>query len=345
MKKFTPLLLFLLPSFLISQNTLDSLQLMGEEKVYFDFGKYDLRPEADSVLQEVVKQCQALEQWQIYVEAHTDAIGTNGNNQVLSQNRANTVIEALKEKGLEISFISTRVFGENRPVAENDSDEGRQQNRRATIAIYRKVDLAVIKGEIKDEKSGEGIQADIVVRSKTYRDTVQTDSLGFFLIPVPDNTVLGLDVYAEGYFFKTQMLKTKKGKAPPLEIKLPPAEAGESADIQNLYFVGNQAVLLKRSKPELPKVLKFMQVNKDIKIEIAGHINLPNKPPVTKDSWEYDLSVRRAKLVYDFLMKNGVDSIRVRYQGYGNYEMRFPKAQREREQALNRRVEIRVLEN
>ena len=345
MKKFTPSFLFLFPVLLFAQNNLDTLQLVGEERVFFDFGKYDLRPEADSVLELVKVQCEQIDKWRIFVEAHTDAVGSDGNNQILSQNRANAVITALGEKGLPNSQMSVSVYGERRPVADNESDKGRQQNRRATIAIYEIQQLAILKGEIKDEKSGEGIQADLVIRSKTYRDTVKTDSLGKFLVPVPDNTVLGVDVYAKGYFFKTQMLKTKDGKSLPLEIELPPAEAGESVDIQNLYFVGNQAVLLKKSEPELPKVLKFMQLNKDIKIEIAGHVNYPNRPPVTRDSWEYDLSVRRAKLVYDYLLENNINSERLKYQGYGNYEMRFPKARSEREQALNRRVEIRVLED
>ena len=117
-----------------------------------------------------------------------------------------------------------------------------------------------------------------------------------------------------------------------------------SQHIQNLYYVGNQDTLLPISKPELPKVLRFMQINEDLKIEIAGHVNHPNRPPVTKDSWEFDLSVRRAKMVYNYLIENQIDSARVTFKGYGNYEMRYPEARSQKEQSLNRRVEIRVVE-
>jgi outer membrane protein OmpA-like peptidoglycan-associated protein len=49
-------------------------------------------------------------------------------------------------------------------------------------------------------------------------------------------------------------------------------------------------------------------------------------------------------MVYDYLLENDIANERISYQGYGNWEMRFPKAISEEQQALNRRVEIRVLE-
>ncbi len=81
-----------------------------------------------------------------------------------------------------------------------------------------------------------------------------------------------------------------------------------------------------------------------LKIEIAGHVNHPNLPPVSETSWEYKLSVARAKLVHDYLLENGIPQNRIIYKGYGNWEMRFPHARTEEQMALNRRVEIRILE-
>jgi len=56
------------------------------------------------------------------------------------------------------------------------------------------------------------------------------------------------------------------------------------------------------------------------------------------------LSVRRAKFVFDYLIKNGIPAERLSFKGYGNWEMRYPKATSNKEQELNRRVEIRILE-
>jgi outer membrane protein OmpA-like peptidoglycan-associated protein len=102
-------------------------------------------------------------------------------------------------------------------------------------------------------------------------------------------------------------------------------------------------VLLPQSQPELDKVLAFARLNDRLILEIAGHINGPNRPPVSEDSWDFQLSVRRAKLVYDHLIANDIPAERISYKGYGNSQMRFPHATQERQMAANRRVEIRVL--
>jgi outer membrane protein OmpA-like peptidoglycan-associated protein len=150
-------------------------------------------------------------------------------------------------------------------------------------------------------------------------------------------------VYAEGFFMESTMLRALPGKMKPVELKLRPAIPGEKVDIPNLYFVGNKAELLPKSEPELPKILRFMKVNPGLKIQIAGHVNFPNRPPVSKNTPEYRLSVARAKLVYDYLISNGISADRLEYQGYGNWEMVYPNAVNESEQAKNRRVEIRVV--
>ena len=129
-----------------------------------------------------------------------------------------------------------------------------------------------------------------------------------------------------------------------LQLPLKPATNGAAADIGNLYFVGNQPVLLENSKPELPKILRFMQLNPAMKIEIAGHVNRPNNPPVDKDSWDFKLSEDRAKVVFNYLIEHEINVEQVSWKGYGNHQMRYPRASSEAEQALNRRVEIRVLE-
>ncbi len=139
-------------------------------------------------------------------------------------------------------------------------------------------------------------------------------------------------------------MRVTPGEKMELDVQLPPVKEGKKVDIQNLYFVGNQAILLEKSEPELPKILKFMEINPHIKIEIAGHINRPKSPPVGIESWDYDLSRRRALLVYDYLIDNGIAKDRLTYKAYGNWEMRFPNATSDNEQAANRRVEIRVLE-
>lgn len=326
-----------------AQIPFDSLRLLTSTEVYFDFGKFDIRPDANVTLQDFVKSLPDNAGLKLKITAHTDAVGNNESNLQLSENRATAVRDALTALGLSDSIFQTKVFGENRPVATNDTDDGRQRNRRATIEAFQLVRMIKINGKIVNPENGEGISGEVIVHTPSFRDTMQTDTSGTFEATLPIGENFGVDVFAPGYFFETQILKAVVGEVPRLEIPLKPLKVGASIDIKNLYFVGNQDTLLKRSEPELPKLLKFMQLNPFITIEIAGHINRPNQPPVTESSWDYDLSVRRAKRIYNYLLENGIEQIRMNFKGYGNWQMRYPKARDETQQALNRRVEIKVV--
>lgn len=343
-KLFSLFLFFALLQIANAQIPFDSLQLVHSDKVYFDFGKYNLRPASDSTLHNIITRFATEDNLFIHLTAHTDSIGSIKDNQILSDNRGKAVKNFLLAHGWPEDRIQVNEYGEQQPVAENDTDKGRQKNRRVTVDVFRQETFVTVKGLVKDKESGKGLCAKIMVKGKDLLDSTRTDSLGRFSFSVPENEVIGIDVFSKGYFYENQMLRATAGKMPPLEVELPPAKAGEIADIKDLFYVGNQAVLLKKSEPVLPKILAFMQVNPAMKIEIAGHVNVPNRPPVSKNSWEFDLSVNRAKLVYDYLIENGISADRLSYQGYGNYEMRFPRARSEEHQAQNRRVEIRILE-
>lgn len=319
-------------------------QTIHTSEIYFDFGKDNIRADADSVLNELLVFCREQSSFYIKITAHTDAVGSDMNNLSLSQRRSAAVITFLEAGGITSDSLIVAVFGEKRPVAGNHTDEGRQKNRRATLEVIKIKKMIPLTGDIVDQETGRAVEADIVVRSKDSSDSLRTDEKGHFESLVPIGEVIGIDVWAKGYFLESQMMRVIPGKKVEVNVQLPPVKEGEKVDIKNLYFVGNQAILLKKSEPELPKILKFLQINDHIKIEIAGHINRPNEPPVSTQSWDYDLSRRRALLVYNFLIDHGISTDRLIYKAYGNWEMRFPLATSEKEQEANRRVEIRVLE-
>jgi outer membrane protein OmpA-like peptidoglycan-associated protein len=349
MKIIAQITLFVLSTLTVfaqSPEVFDQKETIYSAEVYFDFALYDIRPDADSTLQQVFAFCQAQDsEYEIKITAHTDFVGTNERNMILSQNRSNAVKSYLTEKGIPEDIMEATVFGEEKPQATNDTDEGRQLNRRATIDVYTMRKVVSLEAQILDEDSGLPIEADIVIRTKDTKDTLRADASGLFKLPVPLGTVIGIDIYSKCYFLKTKMMKATPENLAKLKFKMRKAEVGKATDIDNLFFVGNQDVLLKKSKPELPKILKFMELNDCLNIEIAGHVNVPNSPPVREGSWEYGLSVRRAKAVMNYLVENGISEDRISHKGYGNWEMRYPNAFSEYQQAENRRVEIRVLES
>jgi len=330
-----------LPFFSLAQ-TFDTLQLLSSTAVYFDFGKAGIRTDADSTLHFFVENLPKNVD-SIYITAHTDSIGNPQRNLLLSRKRAQAVIDTLTRIGIDSSWFEIDVFGEGDPIAQNDSEEGRQQNRRATIEAFRTIKMRYMSGKVVDPETGKGIEnANVIVRSKISRDSVFTDSTGAFKAKAPLVGVVGVDVFAEDYFFET-LMKKLGGQKEELQVEMKSLEAGASVDLKNFYFHGGVAILLDRSKPELSKLLRFMQYNKDIKIEIAGHVNVPNEPPVSTQSPSYTLSVRRSKLVYDYLIANGIEEERIKFKGYGNWKMRFPNARSNADQQANRRVEIKVL--
>ncbi len=114
------------------------LQFTLEDKtiVLFEFDKADLLPEGQKEVEKIAQVIQ--EQYSsrsIVVEGHTDSIGREEYNQTLSERRANAVREALIASGIKPEKIVARAFGENNPVASNETEEGQQQNRRVEITI------------------------------------------------------------------------------------------------------------------------------------------------------------------------------------------------------------------
>jgi outer membrane protein OmpA-like peptidoglycan-associated protein len=326
-----------------AQQFFDSLTLIRVDTVYFDFGKHDIRPDADSTLRKLTDTFKSVKTVSVRIEAHTDSIGNIDNNEALSQRRAAAVRDCMIAWGLPPERLEIAAFGKRRPIAANRDETGRQMNRRATIEVRRPMKWARWQGRTLDKDSEEGLPARIVLRSPFGVDTLAAGSDGTYEMVAPALLPLNVEIIMPGYFFESKTLRFEPGRQADLSAALTPARPGAMVDIQNLYFVGNQAVLLPQSQPELDKVLAFARLNDRLILEIAGHINGPNRPPVSEDSWDFQLSVRRAKLVYDHLIANDIPAERISYKGYGNSQMRFPHATQERQMAANRRVEIRVL--
>jgi outer membrane protein OmpA-like peptidoglycan-associated protein len=98
--------------------------------IRFDVGKASLRPESMGVLNEIYKMLSEHPDVAVSVEGHTDSDGDNGLNQKLSEDRAQTVMEQLVSMGISQERLSFKGYGESKPVAPNDTPEGKASNRR-----------------------------------------------------------------------------------------------------------------------------------------------------------------------------------------------------------------------
>ncbi len=105
------------------------------DNVEFDFGKATLRPQSYTTLDDLIEWLNRKPDDRIEIGGHTDNIGTNAKNKLLSLERAKSVVAYLVAKGIAEDRVTAKGYGADEPIEENDNDEGRQKNRRTEVKI------------------------------------------------------------------------------------------------------------------------------------------------------------------------------------------------------------------
>jgi len=108
------------------------------KNIFFDFNKYELKPESQIELDKLVQLLKDNPTVRIQIEGHTDNIGNASDNLKLSENRAKAVINYLGTKGISPARLLAKGFGAAQPVADNKTEEGRAQNRRTELKVISK---------------------------------------------------------------------------------------------------------------------------------------------------------------------------------------------------------------
>ena len=103
--------------------------------IFFDLGKSTLRPESNTELDRLVKLMKDAPGLKIELSGHTDNTGSATINQSLSQARAEAVVNYLISKGVAANRMTAKGYGSSKPIADNKTEEGRQQNRRTEFEI------------------------------------------------------------------------------------------------------------------------------------------------------------------------------------------------------------------
>jgi OOP family OmpA-OmpF porin len=99
----------------------------------FDFNKSTLKPDGKRLLDEAARTLKDKPDMNVSVEGHTDSVGSDAYNQKLSERRAKTVRDYLASEGVASSRMTVVGWGEAKPVASNDTAEGRAENRRVEV--------------------------------------------------------------------------------------------------------------------------------------------------------------------------------------------------------------------
>ncbi len=114
----------------------EGIQITFDNAILYDIDSAELRQTAQQNLSDLATSLEKYPRTDVLVVGHTDATGSDEYNQRLSERRAGSAAEFLMRNGIDRNRITTLGKGETEPVATNDTDMGRQENRRVEIAIY-----------------------------------------------------------------------------------------------------------------------------------------------------------------------------------------------------------------
>ncbi|MGM0613216.1 MAG: OmpA family protein [Bacteroidota bacterium] len=106
--------------------------------IFFEYDKYELLPSSKVELDRLVNLLDNNPEMNIRIQGHTDSQGDEAYNEELSENRAKAVYDYLVKHGISEDRLSYKGFGESRPIADNDTEEGRAQNRRTEFEVIQK---------------------------------------------------------------------------------------------------------------------------------------------------------------------------------------------------------------
>lgn len=210
-------------------------------------------------------------------------------------------------------------------------------------AAIRPGKVLFVKGIVKDKETGKKLAAEVDLTnllSGTLSDSTVSDAqTGEFLMVLHPGTNYAFNITKKGYLLYSEnynLNDTTPNKAVEKQFLLKRIEPGNRFTLNNIFFDFNSATLKPSSFNELNKVVQLLKTNPGISIQINGHTD-----NIGTDKYNFDLSLRRAKAVYDYLVVQGISFNRLSYKGFGASR---PVAdnQTEKGRSQNRRTEIVV---
>ncbi len=215
--------------------------------------------------------------------------------------------------------------------------------------------LALLKGKIYDSKTKQPIEATIeIVNLKTgekVSNFTSNSQTGSYMVSLPAGVNYGIYVNGVGYLFHSENIDlpdASEYQEIEKDIYLNKIEKGAKIVLNNIFFDYGKASLRSESFAELDRVVKILNQNPNIKIEIGGHTD-------TRGSAEFNqkLSEDRSKSVVEYLIQKGIPTARLKYKGYGesspiNSDAKIDaeplETRKEELHQQNRRTEFKVLE-
>ena len=280
--------------------------------VHFDIDKATIRPQDRESLDSMITSCMTSQSpgghWTTFrLAGYTDNSGSDGHNIRLSQQRARAVRDYLRSQNWPDSlFLSMQGYGSSHPLNDNSSPEMRSLNRRVEIMIQHPV-LSTLDSPPPDT-------AIIIPDTSSQVDD-------------PNTTIYRRPPSLSEIFKDTANL------------------VGKNIVLRNVNFYGDRHIPLPGSTIVLQELAAIMKEYPTLRIEIQGYVCCMSDSFDGRDfdTRTPDLSVQRAKFVYEFLASQGIKKNRMSYKGFGASNKIYPEERDEIQRTANRRVEIKVV--
>lgn len=190
--------------------------------------------------------------------------------------------------------------------------------------------------KIRDAKTKLPVESRIIIsESKNFNALYTASDL---LLNRNGYLKFKMKIDAPGYFFKDVSINIRDDNEKELTVYLNPLEKNQQIELEGIQFLPQSTVFTEDAKPKLRRIRDFLALNKDVNIEIQGHVHR-----IGKNNWKSKrVSKQRAKKVKSYLIENGIDADRMTVKGFGNSKMKYPEPNNDEERSANRRVEIKI---
>ena len=221
------------------------------------------------------------------------------------------------------------------PISHNFKTKGLKDT--LDLVLQTRDGFVEVGGKIVDHDNLQGVphaRVEVDLGIQVYVDT--TDDAGNFSFVLPKRKKYEFVMYKEGY------LSAHGNLADAQVIDAAPAKKGALMKIENIYYDYNEDYITAQAKPILDSLVRIMQLNPSLQIEVSSHADARGT-----DSYNEDLSLRRAKSVLDYLKKQNIKSDRLSIRYYGEEKLvnncGDSKECAEAQHTKNRRTEFRIV--
>lgn len=243
------------------------------------------------------------------------------------------------------TYFSLSAKGDTAFFVRSDGTFGQEDIYMIALNLPTKPEpVVLVKGYVLDIETNKPLECQIeyydLENNKKAGIAHSNPQDGSYSIVLPYGKNYGITAISEGYLSIKENLNLKKVnvyKEINKNIYMAKIKIGQTIKLNNIFFEQASDKIMKESYPELEELVKLMNNNKTLEIELHGHTDNRGNPQVL-----FELSQKRVNAIKEYLVNNGIDSTRIKTKAWGG-KMPINKDESEEEHAKNRRVEIKIL--